>query len=200
MNRYARGAFAASLLALLLSLTGCGGLGSGTQGPPGPAGKDGAQGPPGMAGLTGAPGKDGSGGPVSGSRLVPLKHLGSDGSSFEFGVFDTMTGEPCTFAVAIDKTLRCAPTGGGSFVYFADAACTQAITQTFSMVKYILASDASTSAPEYVHLDTTIPAPTVAYLSLPAGCTQSTNTFGPSGWFSVTIIPASFFIEGTVSP
>lgn len=59
----------------------------------------------------------------SGSRLKVMTHVGSDGSRFPGGWFDSELNTECSWSTAADGSRRCLP-NGLTATYYSDAACT----------------------------------------------------------------------------
>jgi hypothetical protein len=196
------------LAVLGVALLGCGSQGergergpAGEQGEAGPVGADGKQGPIGPAGPAG---KDGLA--LDGSRLKARMLVGADGSKSPTGAWlDTMTGGDCTFGVATDGKTRCLPPVVPGFqIRWADAACTQPLLITtkgdagppmLPEEQTFVVSPNSLSV-HYVQPGAPAAPPAEIYVY---GCVPGDPSAIPDlAFWSVTILPASFFVSATV--
>lgn len=103
-------------------------------GPQGSPGKDGQNGKDGQSiqGPQGLPGKNGQNTNVSGSRIRAKNFLGADGSIRQSGWFDSKLGTDVDVYPGADGNLYFVPSNLpdiGSPNWFADANCSQALTQ-----------------------------------------------------------------------
>ncbi len=127
----------------------------GAAGPAGPQGPPGPPGPPGPAGPAGtgsSPNVETSGSRLK-ARYTTTTITGSDGSKQTTrnfaGWFDSQRNEPCSVGVAADGKRRCLPSAISMGGFFADAACTTPLAQTFRAVTNPACGGASANAPKY---------------------------------------------------
>jgi hypothetical protein len=144
----------------------------------------------------------------NGSRLKVQRYVGSDGSSFTAGLYDSQLGTPCSYGAASDGSIRCLPMGSpygplAGAPLFADSACTEYVVfsgggagQNCSVAKYTLTT---------LSCGSDVYQPTVytgsLYARNPTGCVAapSSDTKGQTPYVLGTALPPSTFVAGTLT-
>ena len=145
---------------------------------------------------------------ANGTRLKVQRYVGSDGSSFTAGLYDSQLGVPCSCGTASDGSTRCLPIGGAfeSILgnYFADSACKMPVVfpggsagTECSVAKYTLVT---LSCGSDVYQPTVHTGPLFTQQGT-SGCVPapSSGTMGKTPYVMGNPLPPSTFVAGTLT-